>query len=322
MKDPFSEIVKVLDECESIACFVHKSPDGDALGSALAIYNFYGDKKRISIYSPTLYPEVYSFLPGIGSVIVYNDFSSDVKGADVALFLDCGDIGRVPGFDFNLFREVVNIDHHESNGNFGSYNLVDPDAPATSTLVYELLKRSRAGVIDTNVAICLYTGLYTDTGGFRYSNTSEYAFKVAGELVSYGIDPSRIAFEVYENYPFRRMKLLALALETLELFVDGKVAVMTVYKDFFDKVGATPEDTEDFVNYARAIKGVEVGIFIRERLTGGVKVSLRSKSYFNVSEVARIFGGGGHNHAAGCELDLPPEEAKLKLLAVIKERLG
>ncbi len=321
MKDSFSEIAKVLDESESIACFVHKSPDGDALGSALAIYNFYGNKKSVSIYSPTLYPEVYSFLPGIDRVVVYNDFSTDVRGADVALFLDCGDIGRVPGFDFSLFGRVVNVDHHESNGNFGSYNLVDPDAPSTSTLVYEVLKRSKAGVIDTDVAICLYTGLYTDTGGFRYSNTNEYAFKVAGELVSYGIDPSKIAFEVYENYPFRRMKLLALALGTLELFMDGKVSVITVYRDFFDKAGATPEDTEDFVNYARAIKGVEVGIFIRERLTGGVKVSFRSKSYFNVADVARIFGGGGHHHAAGCELDLPPEEAKLRLLEVIRDRL-
>ncbi len=320
MNNTLQKVVEILDSAKDIACFVHKSPDGDALGSALAVYNFYKDKK-VRIWSPTGYPEFYGFLPGVENVRVYNDFS-EVEKAEVALFLDCGDIGRVPGFDRSIFKTIINIDHHESNSGFAHYNIVDPSAPSTTTLLYEILKNSKKGTIDSIVAKCLYTGLYTDTGGFRYSNTTAYAFGVAASLISYGINPSEIAFEVYESYPFRRMKLLALALNTLELYFNGRVSVMTVYKEFFEKTGSLAEDTEDFVNYARAIKGVEVAIFIRERLSGGVKISLRSKNYLNVAEIARNFGGGGHFHAAGCEMDLPPEVAKKKLLEVIAGKLS
>lgn len=310
------KIAEILDGAKSIACFVHKSPDGDALGSALAVFNYY--RGKVSVWSPTAFSEVYYFLPGASLINIYSDFAV-VPGSEVALFVDCGDLKRVPGFDRSRFDLVINVDHHESNTFFGDYNLVNPSRASTSELVFEILKASKNGVITKEVALCLYTGLYTDTGGFKYSNVGATDFEVAKELVQYGVDPFLVALEVYESYPFRRMKLLALTLGTLELFCDGKVAVMFVKKEFFELTGSTPEDTEDFVNYARAIKGVEVAVFIRERLTGGVKVSLRSKNYFNVAKVAQVFGGGGHHHAAGCELDVGVDDAKRLIIKTLVE---
>ncbi|NPA15120.1 MAG: bifunctional oligoribonuclease/PAP phosphatase NrnA [Deferribacteres bacterium] len=312
-------IAKILDGAKSIACFFHKNPDGDAVGSALAVKNFYGDK--VTVYSPSKVPEVYEFLPGVEEIVVYPDFS-EVAPSEVFLVLDCADERRVPSFDKSRADVVVNIDHHETNTLFGDVNLVEADRASTSEIVFDVLKLAKGGSITREVAECVYTGLYTDTGGFKFSNTSKQAFEVAAELVDLGVEPSKIATYVYESYPFRRMRLLALSLATLELHLGGRVSSMYVTRKMFEETSSYPEDTEDFVNYTRSIKGVEVGIFLRELSGGGVKVSLRSKSQVNVAEIASSFGGGGHFNAAGCEMDCSVEEAKHLLIEAVSRVLA
>ncbi len=312
------KIAKVLDEANSIACFFHKNPDGDAVGSALAVKNFYGDK--VKVYSPSKIPEVYEFLPCVDEIRIYSNFS-EVEPSQVLLVLDCADEGRVPFFDRKKGDIIINVDHHETNTLFGDLNLVEPDRASTSEIIFDVLKLSHWGTITPEVAECIYAGLYTDTGGFKFSNTTKEAFETAAELVTLGVDPSKVATFVYENYPFRRMKLLALALATLELHLGGRMASMYVTQGMFKETSSYPEDTEEFVNYTRAIKGVEVGVFIRELNERGVKVSLRSKSKVNVAQIASLFGGGGHFNAAGCEINCSVEEAKKLLIEAVSKAL-
>ena len=312
-----TRIAEILDKAKSICCFFHKNPDGDAVGSALAVKNFYGDKVRV--YSPTPVPEIYLFLPGASQIKVYKHFS-EVEEAEVFLVLDCADLGRVPGFEKKC-SVLINVDHHETNTHFGDFNLVDPTAASTCELVFELLKFSKKGNITKEVADCVYTGLYTDTGGFKFSNTNKKAFEVACELLDYGVNPAEIASAVYESYPFRRMKLLAKSLDTLELHLGGKVASMYVTLPMYKETGALPEDTEEFVDFTRAVKGVIVAVFLRELDSGGVKVSLRSKGNVNVAEVAKAFGGGGHFSAAGCEINSSVREALALILKKLAETI-
>ncbi len=310
-------IAEILDNAKIIACFWHKNPDGDAVGAALAVKNFYGDKVRV--YSRDRVPEIFRFLSGSEEVIVYKDFS-EVEPADVFLVVDCGDERRVPGFDGSKAGTVVVIDHHDTNTGFGDVNFVDPESSSTCELVYQVLKAT-GRPIDAKVAECLYTGVYTDTGGFKYADTKPETFQAAKELVELGAEPWKVAVEIYESNPLRRIKLLGECLGTLQLHLDGKVASLFVTLDMYERTGSLPEDTEDFVNYARGIKGVEVGIFIRERHEGGVKVSLRSKGRVNVAKVAAQLGGGGHVNAAGCELDSTVEETLNRLISLLEKEV-
>lgn len=312
------KVARILSEAQSIACFYHKNPDGDALGSALAVKNHFGEKVRVYGYGRL--PELFSFLPGYHEIVRYESFS-EVEPAEVYLVVDCGDESRVPGFDPSKAKEVVVIDHHETNTGFGHHNIVEPERASTAEIVYDVLKLTNAPV-SRETALCIYTGLYTDTGGFKYSSTCAETFETAKELVELGVVPWEVASAVYESNPVRRMRLLALCLSTLRLYVDGKVAVLYVKREMYEKTGALPEDTEDFVNYARSIKGVEVGVFVRELEEGGVKVSLRSKSHANVARVASALGGGGHYHAAGCELDgVGVEEAIERLVELLEAEI-
>ncbi len=310
-------MAQILEEAESIACFFHKNPDGDAVGSALAVKNFFGDK--VKVYSYHGVPEIFRFLPKADEVIKYEDFS-EVEPAQIFLVLDCGDERRIPGFDASRASTIVVVDHHETNDGFGDVSIVEPDRSSTCEIVYEILKET-GRKISTSVAECLFAGIYTDTGGFRYSDTTATTFQVAKELVEAGADPWKITLNIYDSNPVRRIKLLSLCLGTLQLHLEGKVASLYVTLDMYEKTGALPEDTEDFVNYARGIKGVEVAVFMRELHEGGVKVSLRSKGKVNVARIARRLGGGGHANAAGCELDMGIEKALESILDILKEEI-
>ncbi len=310
-------IAELIDGAGSVACFVHKNPDGDAIGSALAIRNFFGGKVRV--YSPTKVPEFFMFLPAAHEIVCYSDFG-EVEPAELFLVVDCADAKRIPGFDRSKADRVIVIDHHETNDGFGDVNLVVPESSSTAELVFRMIK-SLGRPVSKEVADCLFTGVYTDTGGFRYSDTTASTFEVAKELVELGAEPWRIAVEIYESNPLRRLRLLGECLNTLRLYCSGKVAVLYVTLDMYARTGATAEDTEDFVNYARSIKGVEVGLFLRELEGGGVKVSLRSKGRVNVAEVAKELGGGGHHNAAGCELNLPLVDAIDRIVSSLERRL-
>lgn len=313
-------IISEINENNSFLITTHENPDGDAIGSSLALANFLRKLgKDVHVYCCDIVPDNYAFLPLADTVAqTIPDFRFDV-----CFILDAGDMNRT-GNDFAAYNQcgkIINIDHHPDNRNFGAINLVDPKASATAALVYRIIKHSGQS-FDYPTALCIYTAVVTDTGSFRYSNADPEAFAITGEMVAQGINPWHVAERLFESQPKQRLELLALALATLHVVERGDVASITVTLDMFDKTGATADLTDGFINYPRSIRGVEVAVFFREVETGVSKVSFRSKGKVDVSSLAAAFGGGGHRNAAGCKIDGPLEETKKKVISYLEQVLS
>ena len=283
----------------------HINPDGDAIGSLLAMGLFLRSlNKNITLYNETPIPAVYRFLPRVELIVQELDENT---AYDMAVVLDCGDISRI-GSRVAFFKSigcVVNIDHHVTNKRFGHYYYVDPRACATCEIIHRFIK-FRNEPISKEIANAIYTGIFTDTGSFRFSNTTRSAFTICEEMVSAGVDPFTVAQHVYGKYSLGRIKLLNLALNSIETSKDGTVSMMTVTQGMLKKTGTQPEDADGMINYARRIADVKVAIMIQEQLNGFEEtneklyhVSLRSDGSVDVSKIAGFYGGGGHKSAAG-----------------------
>jgi len=277
----------------------HENPDGDTIGSALSLYLALKKLgKDVTVGCKDRVPYFLEFLPASRDFIrlpTQEEF-------DLCIVVDASSVKRL-GAEVKAKR-FMRIDHHKGGDFYCQCDLIDAEAPATAVVVYYLLKHLREELIDRDIATCIYTGLATDTGFFVNSNTTAEALKLASLLVEkYKVDPHEVAVNVKERNPVRRLKLLSKVLDTLQLHLGGKVSSIYVLKEWMDKLGATYEDTEGFVNYARSIEGVEVAIFVIEKPEEGVwKISLRSKGEADVSLVCEKFGGGGHKYAAGCKI--------------------
>jgi phosphoesterase RecJ-like protein len=286
----------------------HENPDGDAVGSTLALANYLsGLGKEVTLYYRDPLPELYSFLPMAEDV----KYSIPPENYDICFVLDVGEFRRA-GEELNGFRGVgkhINIDHHLECDYFAEINLVDPEASATAALIHRIIKAA-GNPIDYPTALCIYTAVITDTGSFRYSNANPEAFSIAGEMVELGVNAWFVAERLYERQPPERLALLALALSTLYVSPRGDWASVTVTLDMLEKSGASPELTDGFVNYPRSIRGVEVAVFFRELKPGLVKVGFRSKGKVNVSAIALAFSGGGHHNAAGCSISGSLDEVR------------
>ncbi|ANA40415.1 MULTISPECIES: DHH family phosphoesterase [Geobacter] len=293
-------ILREIRTHRSFLITTHENPDGDAVGSSLALAGYLkGLGKDVTIHFCDPVPELYRFLPLAGSVrhdLPDQDF-------DVCFVLDVGEFRRA-GTLVNECRRIgmfINIDHHLTCDRFGTINYIDSAAAASGVLVYRIIKAAGHD-IDYDTALALYTSIITDTGSFRYSNANPEAFAIAGELVATGINTWSIAEKLYESQPRQRLELLALALSTLSFSANGDCASITVTLDMYEKVGACAELTDGFVNYPRSIRGVEVAVFFREIQPQLFKVGFRSKGKIDVASLAAAFGGGGHHNAAGCTL--------------------
>lgn len=272
----------------------HEHPDGDAVGSALALLLALRKlgKQPLAACPDRLAP-CYRFLPCSDEIA-----GADVAGDfDLALLVDCADPARA-GSLIEVVRRcprLVNIDHHPTNERFGDAAWVDPEAAASGELVARLI--TALGVtIDAAMATCIFAALLTDTGSFHYSNTTAASLALAGEMVAAGARPELISDAIYEQRPRGDVELLAAALRTLSLSEDGRIAWLTVTAADLERTGG---DSDGLVNYARMIAGVEVALLFREEGPNTVKVSFRSRAV-DVAEIARAFGGGGHPRAAGC----------------------
>ncbi|MEW6324781.1 MAG: bifunctional oligoribonuclease/PAP phosphatase NrnA [Nitrospirota bacterium] len=275
----------------------HVSPEGDALGSALALAHALRDLgKEALVVNRDPIPRLLDFLPAKG---LYRQVSRVDDGYDALVVVDCGDLERTALFGERRPPVVVNIDHHVTNRGFGRINWVDPDAAATAEMIADLLAGMKAPVTP-DIALCLYTALMTETGSFKYSNTTPRVFRLAAELAERGVSPSWVARKIYERNTLNRLKLLGALLERLELNGDRTVAWVTIPAELFARTGTTAEDAEDFVNYPRSLEQTQVAILIRDAAPGLVKVSFRASGDVDVSAVAGQFGGGGHRKAAGC----------------------
>lgn len=280
----------------------HERLDGDAIGSELALSHLLHHLgKEAVVYNQDRTPGNYLFLPG-SDRIVHEWPASDTF--DAAFVLDCGDLGRVGEASARIgaIPNLINIDHHISNGGFCNIRLIDPEASSTGELIFRLA-RAMGLAVTGEMATCLYTAILTDTGGFRYGNTRRGALLAAAELVTGGADPQWISENVYESEPVARIRLLSSVLQTLRFEEGGRVGSLTVTQKALDDAGALPEHTEGFVDIPRSIRGVEISILFMELPDGRFKMSLRSKGKTNVERVARVFGGGGHVNAAGCRAE-------------------
>lgn len=297
----------------------HINPEGDAIGSQIAIaYLLKRLGKEAIMLDDSPVPQVLRFLNG--SENIFKEMPSDFDYQAV-IILDCPDLMRIGRVSEYIKKDsvIINIDHHISNVNFGKFNWVEPGLSSAGEMVYELFKAFKVK-IDLDEAVSLYTAIMTDTGSFKYSNTSSKTHRIAAELIDIGVKPYEMHTRIYETSSVEDTNLLGEALQTIKLTDDGKVAWLWVTKEMLKKTKASLEGTEGIINFARSIGGVEIAILFRETGTENrVKVSFRSKGKADVNELAALFGGGGHPTASGCTVLGKIEDVEKKVLEKAKE---
>lgn len=275
----------------------HKDPDGDAIGSLLALgETLILSGKEVVIYNEGPIPDSLASLTGIKGIV---DSFSPEQGFDACFVLDCGNLKRAGRISSHLpkIKPLVNIDHHEGNSQFGDLNLVDTDSSSVGEIIYRLMKSADLPM-NLNIAESIFVAIQTDTGSFTYDNTTREAFHIAGETLEWGVSPWRISRRVMNEYTLKKLRLLELSLRTIELHHAGKVGLIVITRQMLQRAKAGNPDSERFVNYPRFISGVEIAALIREIGRNYYKFSLRSNDRVNVAELASYFGGGGHPRAA------------------------
>jgi phosphoesterase RecJ-like protein len=310
------KIVEIINSGHRFLVASHVRPDGDAIGSILALYHALRDRgKEVVVYNHDKVPEIYRFLPD-SEVIVHTIDSVDAF--DAVILLDCSEMERVGDEveKIGAIGTIINIDHHVSNDGFSPHSLVDTKASSTGEIIYGLIKM--LGVtITKEIATSIYTAVMTDTGAFCYSNTTSDTLKLAASLVTAGADPRRIAENVYETKPLIQIKLMEKALNTLAFDVNGRIGSIVVTQEMLAELGALPEHTEGLVDLVRSIAGVDVAVFYQEMSKNNFKASLRSKRDIDIEKVAREFDGGGHINASACRLEGDIDAVKGKLTGSI-----
>lgn len=310
------KINSLISAGSSFLITTHESPDGDAIGSSLALANYLTELgKDVTVHICDPVPDIYRFLPLADTVTT----SLPDRDYDLCFVLDVGEFRRA-GKQIGSCQRIgafINIDHHKTSENFGVVNLVDTKAAATGVLIHRLIKDAD-GTVSLPAALCIYVALITDTGSFRYSNADSEAFAVAGEMIEKGVNAWDISSRLYESQPRARIELLSLALSTLAFSECGRFASLTVTLDMYEKTGTDAELTDGFINYPRSVRGVEVAIFFRELSEKSFKIGFRSKGSVDVSRLAEGFGGGGHHNAAGCIVDGTIDDVREKVFSHIK----
>ncbi len=313
------EAVKALTKSDSVVIASHIDPDGDALGSSLALALLLRQMgKEVFVYNRDLVPYSYKFLPGAELV-------TDIlpKNCDLLCLLDCSEMARAGEClsAWKGYRQSLCIDHHLTAEVNADINLIYSQACATGELVYELavVLKPDFGI---EIAVNLYTAILTDTGSFRYSNSTPSSFAIAGDLVARGVEPWEITQQVYESQPLERIKLIGRVLKTLQISDSRLAAAVWVTEEMFAETGTNSEYTDGLVNYPRSIAGVEVAFMAREIGPDEYKFSFRSRGRVNVAELVVGFGGGGHHNAAGCRLKGPLLELIERFFSLVDEQCG
>ena len=314
--DPIAAILDVLQQGERFLVCSHSRPDGDAVGSMLAVGMLLHQMgKRADLVSADRMPAIYRKLPGADTIRT----ALRVHGPyDAVILLECDGLERARLRGLEQFF-IVNIDHHATGNGFGNLNWIDRGAASVGEMVYRLVKGAGA-TVTPEMATCLYTTVLTDTGGFCYGATRASTFRLAQELTEAGADPVRIAQEVYFSTATSKLLLLGAALSNLKR--EGRLAFLWVTHQDMVRTCAAEEDCEGIVNYAICIAGVEAAVFLRELPERQIRLSLRSKGKVNVSATAARLGGGGHENAAGVTLDGPLNRALEVILAELQLSLA
>ncbi len=311
------EIKQKIEKANSIILLTHEMPDGDAVGSTIAMYIALKRMgKNVDMIIENC-PRTYDFLP----------FRNEIKEKgtqdkyDLTIALDCSDIKRLNGFSnyFETAKDRIVIDHHGSNTMFGDINFVNPVSPACCQILVLVLEY--LGVeIDKEIGTCILAGIITDTGGFKYEAVTAETFELVAQLINKGINVSNVYKKVLQMISRSSFELRKIAMNRLEFLEEGKISFTYITKKDEEAWNAVTGEHEGIVEMARDIEGVEVAVFLRET-ENGYKASLRSNNYVNVSDICLMLGGGGHPKAAGANLPFPLEQAKEKIVEQIKNYL-
>ena len=330
MQEKIEKIKSVLQVSKNIVITVHKSPDGDALGSALALYGVLSQLNyNVKVVSPNSYASFLHWMKGNGDVLVYSEDIDESKKvtlySDMIFMLDYNHLSRIGDYSDvvrNSDSFKVMIDHHQDPDS-GAADIIISDTSSCSTaqLLFSVIEKlGYKNLINKDVAECLYSGIVTDTGSFKFSSTTSKTHKITAQLIDFGADNSRIHNLIYDNYSLERAKLLGYCLnEKMKIFQDLHSAIISLTDDELKSFNFRKGDTEGVVNYALAIKGIKFAVFIAQK-DGVVKLSLRSKGDFKVNEIAKkYFSGGGHINAAGGTSNLSVDDTIKKVIEIFKK---
>lgn len=311
------KIINQLKKSKRILLASHIHPDGDAIGALISLgLALQEQKKKVTLYNESPIPAIYQFLP---SLHLINRSVGDIAEFDTAVILDCSDFHRIGEVATRVSKIpiIINIDHHTTNTRFGDLQYIDPAASSTCEIIYQLINAWEGIAIDRGMAYSIYTGIMADTGSFRFSNTTPEAFDISHKMMLLGADPHKVAHHVYETISLNRVKLLNMLYDSIELSHNGKMSIMTLTQNMLKTTGTVLDDVNGLINYAKQIENVKLAalLFERKRSHGKKKgsqyhVSLRSDGEVNVAAIATSFGGGGHQNAAGFDIQATLPELK------------
>ncbi len=318
----FEKIQKLIEQNKRFLILGHVDPDGDCMGSMLALALFLvGRGKKVVCFAPGEIANVYNRLPGIDLFVDQSEIGRFEH--DIIFALDSPTTARTADLVRSQDKTtVVNIDHHPTNERYGSINVVVAESCATTILIYRFLAACAPGEITEEIASCLYLGILMDTGGFRFKNTNAEALETAGRLAKHGARPYELAHDFIYMKKYSTLKLLSLALDSIEVHGSGKAAVMNVTQSMIETSGGAIGDTEGFVDYASSIDEVELSALFREIGPEETRVSLRSRDHHDVAKLAERYGGGGHRNAAGLTFRGGIEAAKSAIIQGLETLLG
>lgn len=311
-------ILEEIKKAETIVILAHENPDGDAIGSVLAMglaLKTMGKKPDMIIRE---FPRTFNFLPGANEV----KQNLDVKKYDLAISLDCANLKRLVGREyFEEARKTIVIDHHGTNSMYADINFVNPVSPACCEILVGMFTYFDID-INQEIGACILTGIITDTGGFKYQGVTSETFEFTAELLRKGVNVSEIYKKALETRTRANFELLKRTLDRMEILEDGKVTFTYMTNQDKEELNVQPGDDEGLVEIGRDIEGVEVSIFIKQKDNENkYKISMRSNDYVNVSDICYIFGGGGHPRAAGCLIQGDIQQVKDKVLKEVRRCL-
>ena len=327
-KDDINSIKTLLSSPKAIVIIPHKNPDGDAVGSTLGLYHYLKQyKHQVTIIAPNDYPDFLKWMPEEPSILKYDiqkkECDTFIENADLIFTLDFNSLGRIGHMEeivSNSEATKIMIDHHQQPDDYAKYMYSDVSMSSTCEMVFNFIEMLDAvDKINSDIATCLYTGIMTDTGSFRFPSTTSATHRIVGQLIQKGANNSEIHNNIYDTNSYARLQLLGKALSNLKVIPEYRTAYITLTQEELNTFDFKKGDTEGFVNYGLSLKGIIfAAIFIESHQDEIIKISLRSKGDFSVNELSRThFHGGGHTNAAGGRSDLNMKETIEKFISIL-----
>lgn len=315
-----NRLAKIVSGSNSIAIASHIDPDGDSIGSILALWLALKQKcENVEVFVDGVLPRRYGFLPQSKYIKKYGDVEE--KEFDLFFALDCGNKSRLGhgAKAMEKSKTVINIDHHISNTEFGDINIIDVNSSSTCEMIYSIIK-DMGLTIDKQIATCIYVGIVTDSGNFMYDNVTEKTHLIVADLIKADIAKQDIIYNLYQKKSVNSLRFLGYSLINMNIELEGRLAIFQISSDLLKRFNIPDDDVESLVNYGRDIEGIDIAVTMMEKGDNKIKLSFRSKhDDVDVRALARLFNGGGHKKASGAVLDSTLDEAKNRVIEKAKQ---